>query len=208
MTEKAKRKRRARPLYHSAKISDYRFRKVLWHFVRDHTASETAHATKLSVNSVHAIFRKLRVYFFEAGLFMDFYGGIDPEDYESDNPLFEFQLLEFHFRRVQDKKGLRSPTNEPPYHFAESCWRYDFKVMMDERASEQVYAMMLSHLVEIIRICGPIGRKPENRKAGIRAVFRQMDQRILWLERNAPGFGSADMRARLKAIRAIQKDGE
>lgn len=58
--ENAKPRQRRRPLYHSAKISEYRFRKVLWHFVRDHSASETARATGLSVNSVHAIFRKIR----------------------------------------------------------------------------------------------------------------------------------------------------
>ncbi|MCW2308944.1 hypothetical protein [Rhodobium gokarnense] len=176
--------------------------------MRDHSATETARQTGLSLNSVHAIFRKIRVYFYEAGLFTDFYGGQDPLAYESDNPLLEFQLLEFYLKRHRTKMGLRSPTTEPPYHFAESCWRYDFHVMMKERRSEQVYDMMLAHLVEIIRICGPVGRKPENRALGLRAVMRQMDGRILWLERNAPGFRQDHRRAALREIRAISSDGE
>ena len=168
--------------------------------MRDHSATETALATRLSVNSVQAIFQKLRIYFFEVRLFMDFYDGDNPESYESDNPLFEFHLLEFHFQRVRDKMGLRSPSTEPPYHFAESCWRYDFKVMMDERSSGNIYTMMESHLLEIIRCCGPIGRPPSNIATGARLIERQFKQRVLWLERNAPGFNTPERRAVLRAL--------
>lgn len=203
---KSKKRDRVVPLYRFAKISDYRFRKVLEEFVRDSSATDAARATRLSVNSVHAIYRKLRVFCFEAGLFMDFYGGQDPTEFVSDNPRFERDLLAFHLERVRARRGLRSPVSEPPYHFAESCWRYDFKVLMEQRPSEVVYAMMLSHLLEIIRLCGPVGATPSNRRAGALAITRQIDQRILWLERNAPGFTEPDIRSGLRAARAIEPE--
>jgi hypothetical protein len=199
----SQKRKRVAPLYRSAKISAYRFRKVLEQFAMDSSATDAAQVTRLSVNSVHAIYRKLRVFFFEAGLFTDFYEGEDPAKFESDNPRFERDLLAFHLDRVGAKRGLRSPSSEPPYHFAESCWRYDFKVLMKERPSEAVHAMMLSHLLEIIRLCGPVGSAPSNLNAGALAIGRQIDQRILWLERSAPGFADADIRARLRAARAI-----
>lgn len=189
------------PLYKSAKISDYRFRKVLWAFVCDASATEAAQATGLSVNSVHAIFRKIRVFFFEAGLFQDYYGGQDPVSFQSANPFFEKKLLKFHFGRIGAKQGLKSPDNEPPYHFAESCWRFDFKVMAEQRQSDHVLQMMQAHLLEIIRLCGPIGAPPRNKEQGLLAVLRQADQRILWLERNAPGYTDQAKRAELRAIR-------
>lgn len=203
---KSKKRDRAAPLYRSAKISDYRFRKVLEQFVRDSSATDAARATRLSVNSVHAIYRKLRVFFFDAGLFMDFYEGKDPVEFVSEAPAFERDLLAFHLDRFRAKRGLRSPTSEPPYHFAESCWRYDFKVLMEQRPSEAAYAMMLSHLLEIIRLCGPVGSVPSNRHAGALAIARQIDQRILWLERNAPGFADADIRGGLRAARLIEPE--
>jgi hypothetical protein len=199
-------KKRVASLYRSAKISDYRFRKVLEQFVRDSSATDAARVTRLSVNSVHAIYRKLRVFFFDTGLFRDFYEGKDPLEYESDAPSFERDLIAFHLERIRARRGLRSPTSEPPYHFAESCWRYDFKVLMDQRPSETAYAMMLGHLLEIIRLCGPIGLAPSNRHAGALAIARQIDQRVLWLERNAPGFADADIREGLRATRAINPE--
>lgn len=202
----SKKQRRGTPLYRGSKISEYRFRKVLWHFVRDHSATDTARATRLSVNAANALFRKLRIYFFEAGLFIDYYAGKDPLKYQSDNPAFEKLLLEYHFDRIGKKRGLKSPTTEPPYHLAESCWRFDFKLLMDQRPSEFVYDMMLSHLLEIIRTCGPIGTSPLNRTKAANVVMRQIDQRVLWLERNAPGFADPAFRADLKAIRSMPSD--
>jgi hypothetical protein len=192
--------RRAKPLYRSAKISDYRFRKVLWHFVRDHTATEAARATGLSVNSAAAIFRKLRGYFTEAGLFVDYYTMGDMDAPENENLEFERRLLEFHFSRIGEKRGLAAPPDGPDYHFAESCWRFDYQVLRDQRPSDAVYAMMLVHLLEIIRLCGPVGGKPTNRKVGLMAKLRQMDQRILWLERNGPAFRGDGRRAALREI--------
>lgn len=189
------------PLYHGSKISEYRFRGVLEQFVLDSSATDAARATGLSVNSVHAIYRKLRVFFFDVGLFMDFYEGADPLEFVSDNPAVEQRIIAFHLERVRTRRGLRSPSNEPPYHFAESCWRYDFKVLDEERSSSLVQAMMLAHLVELIRLCGPVGGPLRNRVQGIEAVARQIDQRIVWLERNAPGFSEPGTRAALRSAR-------
>ena len=195
---------RPAPLRRYAKISPYRFRKLLEHFVLDASTTDTARATRLSVNSVHTTFRQLRVFFFEVGLFQDFYAGQDPETYQSDNPMFERDLLEFHLSRVSEKRGLKSPVDEPPYHFAESCWRYDFKVLMDQRSSSDVRAMMLAHLLELLRLCGPLGGTPRNLESGGRAIMRQADQRILWLSRNAPDFRDPSVRAGLAEAYSIQ----
>jgi hypothetical protein len=170
---------------------------VIWHFVRDHSASEAARATGLSINSVHALYRKLRVFFFEVGLFLDYYQGEDPVSFEGDNPVEEHRILSFHLARNGAMHGLRSPTSEPPYHFAESCWRYDFHVMMAERPDEAVYGMMERHLLELIRLCGPIGARPRNRAGGLRTVMRQADERIAWLRRSAHGFRDEVLRAGL-----------
>ncbi|MCB9992253.1 MAG: hypothetical protein H6873_01200 [Hyphomicrobiaceae bacterium] len=206
VADRKSKRRRVSVLYHSAKISDYRFRKLLWHFVRDHSTTEAARDVRLSVNSAHAIYRKLRVFFYEVGLFLDFYAGQDPETFESDNPVFEKALLEYHFERIGRHRGLRSPATEPPYHFAESCWRYDFYVMMQERPADTVYAMMQRHLLELIRLCGPVGARPRNLPAGARAVMRQAGERIAWLKRNAPGFRDEDIRAGLSEALSITED--
>ncbi len=200
----AKTKRVSRPLYHSAKISEYRFRKVLMSFVRDQSATDTARACGLSVNAVVGIFRKVRVYFFEVALFTDFYEGGDPlAELDRESATYEHDLLTFHLARVRAKNGLKSPASEPDYHFAESHWRYHFHVMERDRPDAPIRDMMLAHLLEIIRICGPVGTKPVNRRAGLLAVMQQMDQRIAWLERNASGFISPARRDSLKDVRAM-----
>lgn len=175
-------------------------------FVKDWPASTTARATGLSVNSTTQIYHQLRRFFFDAGLFLDYYAGQDPLSFSGDNPHAEKAILEFHFSRVRAKRGLKSPESEPPLHFAESCWRYDFKILSDQRASDLVHEMMFSHLFELIRLCGPIGGKPKNREEGLRTILRQIDQRILWLERNAPAFADDTTRAALKDIRISVSD--
>ncbi len=204
VASKSTKKPGRRSLTRASKIGDVKFRRVLAHFVRDHTATETARQTALSVNSVVAIFSKLRVYFWEVGLFTDYYDGQDPRNFEGGNEHFERELLAFHFGRVREKRGLRSSAGKPDYHFAESHWRFHFHVIREQRLSADVHAMMLSHLLELIRVCGPVGGRPGNREAGLRAILRQTDQRTLWLERNAPAFRSSQDRAMLKDIRAIQ----
>jgi hypothetical protein len=195
--------RTGRKLRHAAKISDYRFRKVLWHYVRDHSAAQAARETGVSTNSVSAIYRKLRVFFFEVGLFTDIYQGQDPCTFESEDLTFERDLITYHLERMRGMRRAKCPADEPDYHFAESHWRFHFQVLLGQRASEEVYAMMLTHLAEIIRLCGPVGQKPSNLGAGLMAVVRQMDQRILWLERNGPEFRSDERRAELKSIRGL-----
>lgn len=193
-------------LYRSSKISTYRFRKVLDHFVRDHTASDAARAVGLSINSVHAIYHKLRVFFFETGVFLNYYGGIDPVDFVSDDPVHELRLLSYHARRAGLRRGLKDEPNDRRYHFAETCWRYDYQVMMAERPSADVHAMMFRHLWEIIRICGPIGGPPRNRVDGLRAAMRHVDERIEWFRRSAPGFRTEEVRAALAEAHAVKDD--
>jgi len=160
--------------------------------------------TGLSVNSVAAIFRKLRVYFWDAGIFADPYEGKDPREFDDDNLEYERRLLDFHFSRARDKRGLKSTWKEPDYHLAESQWRFGYMQLMVQRPSADVHPMMMSHLLEIIRLCGPVGSNPVNRKVGLLAKLRHMDQMVLWLERNAPGFNSEEQRAELKNIRSIK----
>lgn len=176
---------------------------ILRHFVDDRSATFTAQATRLSTNSVNAIFRKLRVYFWDVGSFTDFYEGQDPRAVVSDAPTFERALLAFHIERYRNKRGLKSPWNEPDYHFAESHWRFQYALLTLNRPGVDVRPMMTEHLLEIIRLCGPVGRKPGNRLAGLKAVARQMDQRLQWMERNDPGFANPEDRAALRTIRNL-----
>ena len=85
-----------RGLYFSSKISDYQFKKILWCFACDLSATEASRQIRLSVNSINSIYMKLRVYFTEAGLFRDFY---DPSLDEPDES-YEFRLLDYHLKRI------------------------------------------------------------------------------------------------------------
>lgn len=196
-----KRQRGRGVLYHSAKISERTFKAVLWEFTLDRTLTDAAKATGLSTNSVAAIFTKLRVYFAEAGLFTDprLIGMFE------DNEEFERHFLAFHLGRARSKRGLAAASSAGrDYHMAESHWRFHFHMIALQRPSENVAAMMFAHLLALIRICGPVGRKPVNPREGRLEIFRQTDQRLLWLERNAPEFRSPSQRAELRAIRNIR----
>lgn len=198
----AKARRSGTPLYRAAKISDYRFRKVLAQFVRDATVAETARRTGLSPNAVEQIFRKLRVFCFEGGLFRDFYQGLNPVEIEGPRGPHERDLIRFHLARMEAKRGLKQPLTEPPYHFAESDWRYEYQVLIRERPSgeEAVRGMMLRHLVQFIRVCGPIGAPPESGIAGRLILMDQIAERARWLQRNAPGFSDPDLRLQLQRV--------
>jgi hypothetical protein len=205
---KSKTKRSPNRLYHSAKISSYQFKKVLWRFVLDEPASEAAHHVKLSTNSISAIYTKLRRFFFDLDLFRDLYAGGDPRDgifaegYED----VEHLILAFHLKRVAEKRGqLNAAMDEPDYHFAESNWRFDFHVMMTERGDEPARAMMYRNLLEFIQRFGPVG-SPRAPSPQIRAQARalaseQFNRMILWLERNSVKFRDADDRAELRSLR-------
>ncbi len=207
--EKSKSGRRTRPLYFSAKISDYQFRKVLWNFTLDHSAAETARHVKLSANSISAIFAKLRRFFFEHRLFTDPYKGADPRDglphegYED----IEHLILTYHLKRVAKKHGaLDCRMDEPDYHFAESNWRFNFHELKKQRGPELVQRMMYAYLLEFVRRFGPVGaRNPPTlavKRDGLLLALDQFDRMIVWLERNSGKFRSLDKRKNLRDLRS------
>jgi len=192
-------------LYRSAKISEYQFRKVLWHFVLDHSAREASAHVNLSANSIAAIYAKLRQFFFDYGLFNDPYHGGDPraglphKDFED----IEYLVLAFHLERVAQKRGrLDCCMNEPDHHFAESNWRFDHFALRAERGEEFVRRRMYATLLRFIRRFGPVGAKDkptvEERRAGRAFASDLIYESVLWLERNSAKFRDPDMRAELR----------
>lgn len=199
---KSRTKRASNRLYRSAKISEYQFTRVLWAFAQDEAATQAANHIDLSVNSITAIYGKLRRYFYETGLFVDIYQGNDPRDGSAlADEEFELRLIEFHISRAADKRGIDDAPEGPAYHFAESHWRFHYAVMNEGRPSEALHRMMFAHLLEMIRCCAPVGAPPINRKAGLELAVRQMDQRILWMERNSTEFRDPNERTELRKIR-------
>ena len=195
-------------LYRAAKISDYQFKKVLWHFVLDHSAERAASQMDLSANSIGAIYAKLRRFFFDHGLFVDPYRGGDPRDgYErGGDEEIEFRMLDFHLRRVSAKHGsLDARPGEPDYHLAESYWRSHFSSLRDERGDEAVSRLMYDNLFEFVRRFGPVGSITPIATAKLLAakqlVLEQQDRRILWLERNASSLRDPDSRQALRQLR-------
>lgn len=205
----AKSRRRVKRLYFSAKISDYQFKKVLWHFVLDHSAVEASRHVNLSANSISSIYAKLRKFFFDYGLFRDIYKGGDPKSGTGrDDEVFEFALLDFHLKRVAKKHGaLDSPMGEHDYHFAESFWRFHYRHLVKERPTEIVQRMMLDHLTTFIRTFGPVGTKHKasatDSQAGQRLALSMFDQVLVWLERNAARFQGKKSRAGLREVRTL-----
>ena len=191
--ENAKSRRRARPLYFSAKISDYQFKRVLWHFVLDHSAAEAAKHVKLSANSIGAIYAKLRKFFFDYGLFNDPYKGGDPREglpYEGFEEVEEGILL-FHFLRTKEKHGaLDSPLANSFHHLAETNWRFDYLGLRNHRPDELVDRKMYADLMLFIRCFGPVGGKDiptlEDRIAGTQLALEFIHESVLWRRRNAP----------------------
>lgn len=199
---KSQTKRTRKRLYHSAKISQYQFRRVLRAFAQDEAAADAATHINLSLNSIAAIYGKLRRYFYETGLFTDIYQGNDPSDgSELADEEFERRLIEFHIARAAAKRGIDDTPDGPAYHFAESHWRFHYAVMNEGRPSEALHRMIFAHLLEMIRCCGPVGAPPVNRKVGLQLALRQMDQRILWMERNTLQFRKLGQRRKLQEIR-------
>lgn len=202
---KSKIKSRANRFYHSAKISEYQFKRVLWSFVLDEAVADAAKHIDLSANSINALYGKIRRFFTELGVFEDIYRGGDPksgmpegEDLEG----FEHQLIGFHLQRVKDKRRMK-PTNldEVDYHWCESFWRFQYNVLKGDRASDAVSRMMFAHLLAQIRLCGPVGLPAQRRKEGLLLNVHHLNQRLLWLERNAPAYRDPDSRVALRDIR-------
>lgn len=206
MTDRAnsERVRVGRPLYRSAKISDYQFKKVLWSFARDETVAEAAQRIRLSVTSIHTIYGKLRTFFTESGLFTDPYRGGDPRDGLSEEEIFEHKLIGYHLARTARKRGLPDTTlGEVDPHWNESHWRFHYWAMTEGQRADSMDRMMFNHLLEHIRLCGPVGAKPTNRRKGLELALGQMDDRIFWMERNSPNYKSAKLRVELESIRDL-----
>jgi hypothetical protein len=200
----------ANRFYHSAKVSEYQFKRVLWAFILDQPVAEAAKRIAISANSINAIYAKLRLFFTEIGLFEDIYRGGDPADgteYGDDDEdaiRYEHAVLGFYLKRAKAKRRQK-PTviGEPDYNWCESIWRFNYSVLTNGRESPAIYRMMYAHLLAHIRLSGPIGLPPKKCKDSARLECHQLDQRILWLERNAPDFRDEAARAELHEIRDI-----
>lgn len=194
-------------LYRAAKVSEYRFKRVLWSFVIDEPVADAAQRTGLSANSVQAIYARLRVFFTDVGLFLDIYAGGDPRDGSpegEDMEGFEYRLIPFHFKRMKAKRRVReTQVTEIDYHWNESFWRFHFSILQTARPTqtEAIHRMMYAHLLAMIRLCGPVGAKPRNRRKALQLQIQQLDQRALWLARNAPEFSDEQSRAQLNELR-------
>ena len=89
------------------------------------------------------------------------------------------------------------------YHFCGNFRRFHYARMMEGRPTEPVYQMMFSHLPAHIRLSGPVGLPPKKSLESLRLMQRQMDQRLSWMERNAPAFRDEASRATLREIREM-----
>jgi len=208
-SKKSKPKRREQPLYFAAKISDYQFKRLVWHFVLDDSAAETAQHVRLSANSITSVYAKLRAFFYELGAFHDPYAGRDPRDgYTGDGYAdIELMRLEYHLARVSKKRGrLDAPLLGPDHHFAESHWRFDYKPLAQERGHEAVHPMMYNHLMEFVGRFGPVGKRGpvsrKERREALELVDEQLNRIILWMERNSVHFRDPEDREELKRLRA------
>jgi hypothetical protein len=208
--QKSKRSKARSTLYAGAKISNYQFKRVLMAFVMDEPVAVAASHIALSANSIQAIYRKLRTFFVELTVFEDIYLGGDPKnglgDTDAATERLELDILGFHLARVKDKKlQMDTPRDQIDPHFAESCWRYQYHVMERERPGESITPMMFAHLHEIIKSCGPVGKSVP--RALISRAYElklaHLDQRVLWLSRNAPSLKSPSARTQIQEVMAI-----
>lgn len=200
---KSAKRQPANRFYHSAKISEYQFKRVLWSFVRDEPVAVAAEHIALSANSINAIYHKIRVYFTALGVFEDIYQGRDPQEGSTRyDEKFEFHLLGFHIARAKRKRRTKDTApDEVDYNFCESLWRFHYDQMMGGRSTEAVYQMMYAHLLGHIRLSGPVGLPVQKTPESASLERRQLEQRLLWMERNAPGFRDETSRATLREIR-------
>lgn len=162
----------------------------------------------LSANSINGIYSKLRKFFFDYGFFSDPYRGRDPREGfpDPENKDVEYQLLKFHLSRVSQKRGkLDAPLLGPDYHLAESYWRFNFLVLMNERGDEAAQSVMYANLLEFISAFGPVGEpgpiSREKRMAAGVLIDQQLNRIILWLERNSAKFRDPIEKAELRKIR-------
>lgn len=194
---KTKKSRRPKRLCHAAKISDYRFKRLLRYFAEDLSATETAARMRLSVNAVSEIYGKLRAFFAETGLFASLYEA-DP----TPEPEDELQYIGFHLARVAEMRGLPADDRNNDLHFRESCWRFECR-MLAELGARNMRETMYRDLLALIRLCGPVGRPPRNRLAARRYLLERNDRIAAWLQRNSPAMSDSRYRRELQQIRDL-----
>lgn len=164
MKRTAKRKA-AKPrirFYYGAKISEYQFKRVLWHFTIDDSAREAARHIELSATSVASIYTKLRGFFVRHGLFHDMYEGRPRSEglavpgYED----VEEVVLALHLKRASRKRGQILTTDRTPDpHFSESTWRFYYEPLMREGRQELAFRIMYASLLQFVRRSGPWARR-------------------------------------------------
>ncbi len=196
---KRKQKRRRSRLYASSKISEYQFKKVLWHFACDDTASEAARHVRLSINSINAIYTKFRSFFIEARLFMSIYDILGDEQIE---PEYEEALMGFHFLRIGEKQGLRKKSAHMQ-HFAESCYRFDRRMAVDRGESENLNRIIYQEMLSLIRTAGPVGKPVSDPLAALEMVLELQDAQLTRMERFTHAYSSEETRAFIKTMREL-----
>lgn len=135
-------------------------------------------------------------------MFTDIYQGKEPtEGSKLADEEYEFHLIEFHFARMKAKRQVSTGQSEDD-HWCESHWRFHYAMLVEDRGGDAVHHMMHRHLLEMIRRCGPVGRLPVNRRAGLQLSLTQMDQRIAWAVRNSQHYTDLRSRAHLRSILA------
>jgi len=195
-------------LYRGGKISEYQFRRVLRAFAADRTASDLAREMTLSLNSIVAIYQRLRAHYVRIGVFRDFYrddypNGCTNEDMREAFEAFEFGLLGFHMKRMSRMRGVKLGTVGADHHFPESCWRFRYAPFFEGRPSEPVHEMMFSELLAYIKAGGPVGANVPNLRAVRTCEIEHLNRKADWLGRNSETFKADCFRARLKAVRAL-----
>lgn len=196
----------ANRLYRGGKISEHRFRKVLRAFAGDTPPSALAGQMRLSINSIVAIYQRLRMHYVKIGVFRDFYRDDNPDGAPDRGTIEEFEtyehtLLAFHLNRVSRMRGIKPEPGAVDHHFCESCWRFRFVPFFEGRPDESVHTMMFDELLTYLRVGGPIGTPTPNLRAVREVQLELLDRRTAWLERSSPMFKSEELRASLREMR-------
>ncbi len=190
--------------FHRAKMSEYQFKKLLWLFACDHSPTQAAQQLSLSLNTINAIYIKIRTYFVALGIFRDFYEVPEGIEISDDD---EWRFLDFHLKRVARMKGLKPLKQaEIDLHLYESNWRHGYLVFADGQRDHHVNLMIYDDLISVIKLCGAINTTPQNHKAAHRLMNERLDQRLLWLERNSPLLKDSIHRKQLRAIKDINPE--
>lgn len=192
----------ANRFYRGGKISEYQFRRILAGFAADLPPSQLASRMTLSLNSIAAIYQRLRAHYVRIGVFRNFYEDLeDPTDTASES--YELELLEFHRARIGRMRGVKADPVGSDHHFRESCWRFQVEPFFEGRAPETVHAMIFAELFAYLKFGGPIGADTPDMLAIRQCQLQFLDRRVAWLERSSVEFSADDVRQSLKAIRSL-----